>query len=425
MGNKVPATNVAILNAVRSMQSLEYQSRIPEATAENISSIYESLLNIVPLRNAFANALVEQIMEQRIETVFFENPLGVLKRDPMRYGGTEEEIFINMAKGKQFNQFATVAELYAYYQSSVMAAYHKITPPIQYAVTVTFDNLRTAFRSEYGVRDLINAKVQSLFAAANWDEYLCMKRLIESASAADQLYAVNVADPTASAENAKKLTKLVKAYIGQMKFPHPEYNIAGADSCANDQTIFYITTPEIDAELDVEVLATAFNMDKVDINVRKIIIDKFDDPNIKLALFDMRFFNVRENFRTLTDSRNGAALTWNYFYTMSEMFSYSPFFPCIVFTTDTVGLTTVSVTDTTGNVGTDVEVTALVTGTDQYTPQMLDFDVEGATSQYTSFIPGSNILHIANDEKAATLTVKATSRYKSTVSGTGTITVNH
>lgn len=110
---------------------------------------------------------------------------------------------------------------------------------------------------------------------------------------------------------------------------------------------------------------------------------------------------------------------------MSEMFSYSPFFPCIVFTTDTVGLTTVSVTDTAGNVGTDVEVTALVTGTDQYTPQMLDFDVDGATSQYTSFIPGSNILHIANDEKAATLTVKATSRYKTTVSGTGTVTVNH
>lgn len=98
MGNKVAATNVAILNAVRSMQSLEYRDRIPEATAENISSIYENLLNIVPLRNAFANALVEQIMEQRIETVFFENPLGVLKRDPMRYGGTEEEIFINMAK---------------------------------------------------------------------------------------------------------------------------------------------------------------------------------------------------------------------------------------------------------------------------------------------------------------------------------------
>ena len=138
----------------------------------------------------------------------------------------------------------------------------------------------------------------------------------------------------------------------------------------------------------------------------------------------MRFFNVRENFRTLTDSRNGAALTWNYFYTMSEMFSYSPFFPCIVFTTDTVGLTTVSVTDTAGNVGTDVEITALVTGDSQYTPQMLDFDVEGATSQYTGFIPGSNILHIANDEKAATLTVKATSRYDSTISGTGTVTVN-
>lgn len=29
MGNKVAATNVAILNAVRSMQSLEYRDRIP------------------------------------------------------------------------------------------------------------------------------------------------------------------------------------------------------------------------------------------------------------------------------------------------------------------------------------------------------------------------------------------------------------
>ena len=91
---------------------------------------------------------------------------------------------------------------------------------------------------------------------------------------------------------------------------------------------------------------------------------------------------------------------------------------------NTVGLTTVSVTDTTGNIGTDVEITALVTGDSQYTPQLLDYDVEGATSQYTAFIPGSNILHIANDEKAATLTVKATSRYDNTISGTGTVTVN-
>ena len=415
------ATNAAILNAVRKTMDLSYQERIPNATQENIASIYESLLNVTPLRNAFANALITQVMEQRIETTFFDNPLGKLKKEPMRYGMTEEEIFVNMAKGYQFNQFATVNDLYAYYQSAVMAAYHKITPPIQYAVTITFDNLRNAFRSETGIRDLINAKIQSLFAGANWDEYICMKRLVESAAASNQLYAVQVPEIT-DATSARNFTTLMKSYIGQMKFPNPDFNIAGATSVATDDTIYYITTPETDAVLDVEVLAYAFNMNRADLEVHKIIIDKFDNPAIKAALFDMRFFNVRENYRQLSDSKNGAALTWNYFYTVSEMFSYSPFFPCIIFTTDTVGVNEITINEVESyTAGTDITITALANGTATYKPQLLDYEVSGNSSSYTSFIPASNILHIANDEQAAALTVTVTSRYDKTVKAEITI----
>lgn len=415
------ATNINILNAMRGSMDLTYQNRIPVATQENIASVYENLLNIVPLRNAFAEALVSQIMYQRIETAFFENPLGILKKDPMRYGATEQEIFVNMAKGYQFNQFATVNDLYAYYQSSVMAAYHHLTPPMQYAVTVTFDNLRDAFRDEYGIRNLINAKVQSLFTGANWDEYICMRRLVESAYASNQLFTVHV-DEVVDEESAKRLTVLMKTYIAKMKFPNPRLNIAGAASAANDSTIFYITTPEIDSELDVSVLAYAFNDNRAEINVRKIIVDEFENPDIKAVLFDMRFFNVRENFRQMSDSRNGAALTWNYFYTVSEMFSYSPFFPVVVFTTETIGVNTITISDISDYTpGTDVTVTALASGSAEYTPQLFDYEVSGNSSSYTAFIPGSNILHIANDEQAANLTVTVTSRYNSNIRATKTI----
>lgn len=415
------ATNMNILNAMRGSMDLTYQNRIPVATQENIASVYENLLNIVPLRNAFAEALVSQIMYQRIETTFFENPLGILKKDPMRYGATEQEIFVNMAKGYQFNQFATVNDLYAYYQSSVMAAYHHLTPPMQYAVTVTFDNLRDAFRDEYGIRDLINAKVQSLFTGANWDEYICMRRLVESAYASNQLFTVHV-DDVVDEESAKRLTVLMKTYIAKMKFPNPRLNIAGATSAANDSTIFYITTPEIDSELDVSVLAYAFNDNRAEINVRKIIVDEFENPDIKAVLFDMRFFNVKENFRQLSDSKNGAALTWNYFYTVSEMFSYSPFFPVVVFTTETIGVNTITISDIPDYTpGTDVTVTALASGSAEYTPQLFDYEVSGNSSSYTAFIPGSNILHIANDEQAANLTVTVTSRYNTNIRATKTI----
>lgn len=410
----VRADNKNILNAIRANMSLEYRERIPLATAENIAEIYDNLLNIMPLRNAFVNALVTQIMEQRIETGFFKNPLGVLKREPMRYGMTEEEIYVNMAKGYQFNQFATVNDLYAYYKSEVMSAYHRITPPMQYAVTVTYDNLRNAFRSETGIRELINAKVQSLFMGAEWDEYLCMKQIFESAYKAGHLYARQVS-PITDYESGSALTKLIKADVEKMQFPLPMYNVAGATSSATANSLFYITTPEVDAALSVDVLANAFNMEKVALNTKKIIIDKFDNPKVQLIVFDMRFLNVRENFRQLSDSRNGAALTWNYFLTISEMFSYSPFFPVVVYTTEEVGVDSITIKDATYTVGTDVNIELEIAGK-AYTPEMVDLSLEGNTSAYTSFIPGSNILHVANDEKANTLTVKATSRYNDTVS---------
>lgn len=419
------ATNINILNALRNRMSLEYSNRIPEATRENISSIYEELLNTVPIRNDFVNSLIGLVVSQRINSAMFENPLGVLKKEPMRYGAVEEEIYVNMAKGYQFNQFASVNDLFAYYKSSVMSAYHKLTTPMQYAVTITFDNLRNAFLSEYGIRDLINAKVQSLFSAANYDEFLCMKSICTSAYDSNVIYPVHV-DPITTKESAENFTQLMKEYIGNMRFPHPEYNIAGADSTSNDDSIFYLTTPKYDSMLDVKVLQTAFNLGKVDIRAKKILVDKFDNPNIVALLFDMRFFNVKENFRQLSDSRNGAALTWNYFYTVSEMFSYSPFFNIIAFTTEDISenMTLTVKENQEGKAGTDVEIIALVSGEEsKYTPQTLDYAVEGATSAYTAFIPGSNILHVANDEKAKTLTINVTSRYDTTKKGTGTFKV--
>lgn len=419
------ATNINILNALRNRMSLEYSNRIPEATRENIGSIYEELLNTVPIRNDFVNSLIGLVVSQRINSTMFENPLGVLKKEPMRYGAVEEEIYINMAKGYQFNQFASVNDLFAYYKSSVMSAYHKLTTPMQYAVTITFDNLRNAFLSEYGIRDLINAKVQSLFSAANYDEFLCMKSICTSAYDSNVIYPVHV-DPITTKESAENFTQLMKEYIGNMRFPHPEYNIAGADSTSNDDSIFYLTTPKYDSMLDVKVLQTAFNLGKVDIRAKKILVDKFDNPNIVALLFDMRFFNVKENFRQLSDSRNGAALTWNYFYTVSEMFSYSPFFNIIAFTTEDISenMTLTVKENQEGKAGTDVEIIALVSGDGgKYTPQTLDYAVEGATSAYTAFIPGSNILHVANDEKAKTLTINVTSRYDTTKKGTGTFKV--
>lgn len=420
--SKVNATNV---NIIRAMRDLNPNTRLPDPLQNDIDSVYHEILDIEPVRNEFVASLIGRIALTQINASYFRNPLSMLKSDPMRYGLTEQEIYVNMIKGKAFNQFAGVEDLYAFYDSNIMSAYHKIATPVQYPITITYDNLRMAFTSETGIRDLISAKVQSVYASAEYDEYLAMRRLIESAYAKGQLYNETVSNVTDSG-TAKALTIAMKSYIGQMKFPHPEYNIAGATSSALENGIYYMVTPEIDAVLDVEVLATAFHDSRVDITARKIVVDKFNDPSIKAVLFDMRWFKVRENYRTMSDSKNGASLTWNYFYTLSQMYSYSPFFPMIVFSTSENALGTITVEDVTAHKGETVSITA--TANDEsgtgYTPQLFDYEVSDNTSTFTKFIPGSNVLAIGNDEKAAELTVTVKSRLDGSVTGTGKVTVS-
>lgn len=419
--SKVAATNAAIINSYRSLTG---DTRLPAATKNNIDDIYNQILNVSAIRNDFVDALVTQIMDIRINYAYFKNPLRILKEEPMRYGMTEEEIFVNFVQGQTFNQFAGVAELYKFYESNIMAAYHKLSPAIQYAVTISFDNLRTAFRSEYGIRDLINAKVQVVFGSANYDEYLSMRRIAESAYASGNMYAINVTPPTTT-DTSRQFTILLKSLLGKMTFPQPQFTIAGSDASSSMDGLFWITTPEIDAQLDVDVLAYYFHNDRAEVNAHKIIVDKFDNADILAIVFDMRFFKVKDNFRAFTDSKNGAALTWNYFYTVSQMFSYSPFFQAVALTKGTVGVSTLTLASGL-SVAKGGEVAISVTASDDdasYVPAMYDMQVSGNTSTFTKIIPGSNILVVGNDEKSTSLTVTATSRYDTTVSGTTTVTV--
>lgn len=424
MAVKAQATNINVINAIRNSVGMSFQDRIPPANAANIQTIYADLLNYIPAREMFARALIEMITVQQIETIYFENPLGILKKEPMRYGNTEQEIFVNMAKGYTFDSFAGAGELYQYYDSEIMSAYHKMSPALQYAVTITFDNLRTAFSSEYGIRDLITAKAQSLVTGANWDEYLQMKMIGEAAYANGQIYAVKATEPTNEA-TSKEFTVLMKTWIEKIKFPSRDYNIAGAVSSALLDGIFYLTTPEYDSRLTTEVLAYAFNNNFAMINAHKIIVDKFDNPDLMALVFDIRWFKVREQFRTMSDAKNGAALSWNYFYTIKEMFSFSPFFPCIAITKNDVGVTSITAVADPASIKRGEETKIVVTGTGSgYVPNLYDFEVSGQTSKFTNMIPGSNILATGNDETAGTVTVKVTSRVDPTVTTTVDVVVS-
>lgn len=414
--NKAP-TNANVLNALRSTMSLTYQDRIPEAVQNNINDVYQSIMKFQPGRNELVSALVKQIGLITIDSLFFNNPLTRLKKDPMRFGNTHEEIFVNMIQGTQFDNRAGIEKAFAIYESNIMAAYHRVNFDMQYPVTVSYRNLQDAFTSEYGIRDLITAKVQQCFSSANYDEYLAMRQLAESGYTKGYLYPVKVPAIVDEA-TSKTFLASVKEYVGNIAFPNPLYNLAGATSFSSPNTLVFITTPKVNAQLGVQALAYMFNDERAALNVETIIIDKFTNPKIQGILCDIRFFNVREQFREFTDNYNGASLNWNYFYTVVEMISASPFYPCVVFTTEDVSVTTITGTDIADYVaGSEYTLQYEVAGaTGKYVPTEVDFELSGNTDNKTMIVPGTKTLIIGASE-TGTMTITVTSRYDTEVAG--------
>lgn len=334
MGN-VKATNENIINAVRRDASLDFQNRIPTAMSNNLQKVYDALMSYAPARNEFVNTLITRIGLQTVDSNAFRNPLSLYKKDPMRYGMTHEETYVNMAKGYEYNSNADAKLSLKEFESYIMTMFHNVNLKMQYPVTVTYDNLRNAFLSETGIRDLVSAKMESCVSGAELDEYTAMKGLIDTGYKKKVLPAVHV-DEVVNEATAKELLAQIKQAVGEFAFPNPANNIVGATSSSPASNLIFITTPKVNSRISVEALAYAFNLDKADVEVRTVIIDGFSHPAIQGVLLDVRFFNCRDQFREMTSQQLANTLKWNYFYTMVEMISASPFYPIRVFTTDTI-----------------------------------------------------------------------------------------
>lgn len=335
MAGATKATNANIIKAIRAKASADFRNRIPADVSDNLQSVYDTLIEYQPARNEFVNSLITRIGMQTLDTNSFRNPLALYKKDPMRYGLTHEETFVNLAKGYEFDSQADAELALKEFESYIMTVFHNINLQMQYPVTVTYDNLRNAFLNDTGIRDLVSAKMEACISGCELDEYVAMRGLIDTGYEKQVLPAVHV-EEVVSEETAKELLAQIKQAVGEFAFPNPANNIVGATSSASPSNLIFITTPKVNARVSVDALAYAFHMDKADVDVRTVIVDKFEHSAIQGVLLDIRFFNCRQQFREMTAQQLANILKWNYFYTNVEMISASPFYPIRVFTTDTI-----------------------------------------------------------------------------------------
>lgn len=436
MADKLDMNNINMLNAVRNTMSVDYRERVPVATRENIADIAKTLTDPYnPMaRNELVPALVNLIASQSISTEAFRNPLRVLNSNAMPYGNGEQEVYVNFAQGYAHDANISIEDATAIYDSYIMALYHKINFNNDYPVTIWFEDMRGAFLDDYGLRSLVQAKVESVVSACNWDEFTTAKELIVAAKKAGQIYPVHVS-PVTDQASANALAKQIQSYIDKIQFPNPLYNFAGATSAAKEDTILLFVDPDTKAAMNVDSYASAYNLDRMLPKAQQILIDNFNnDDKIIAVLVDKRFFKIREQYRMMVQDNVNRGLRWNSTYTVKEMFSYSLFYPIIVFTTENVLVSSITTSDVrTVEKGTDVDFgkSFSVTSTG-VADKAVDVKVVGNSSSDTFVIPGTKILRISKDEnnlkpqdnKTSGVKVVVTSRYDSSKTATIYFTTN-
>lgn len=440
---------VDILNAIRNNATADYRGYVPAATADldSIREIGAIIMDYQPLQNEFLTALINRIGRVILSNKNYTNPLNMFKKGLVEYGESIEDIFVNIAKVAPYDIEVAETELYKREIPDVRAAFYILNYQKMYKATIEQYQLRQAFLSWDGISQLITKVVESMYAGANYDEFLTTKYMLAKNILNGRLKAIEI--PQVTAANAKTIATKIKQASNAFEFPSTVYNNAAVMNYSVKDSQYLIINSDYDAIQDIEVLASAFNMNKAEFLGHRVLIDSFGEldtnrlnalfadnadytpltdaeitalKSIPAVLVDVEYFQIYDNQLLFTNRFNEQGLYWNYFYHTWKIFAVSPFANATVFVPTTPSITSVTVSPEEATVMPDssIQLKAEVV-TVGFAPKTVVWSVpEGAKASVNHL----GVVYIDDDATAgSTIVVTATSTFDSTKSDTCTITV--
>lgn len=318
--------SIGVLNNIRANASEEYQNRIPEATRENIATIGNALQTYTNLYNEFCTLLVNKIGKTILESKLFVNKLARFKSGGLTTAQDVEEIFIEMAKAEGSYDATGPNPLGRREPPDVKSIYHRLNRQDYYAISIGDIDFIRVFRSEATLDSFISGLINSVYSGANYDEWVAMKNLLAEYKANYFNYEVPVIAGDNAAETAKTFVKTLRKAVNDLTFASTEYNFAHVKTWSNPENLVLLVNKDVVAEVDVEVLAKAFNMGKTDIQTEILVMDDFGDMEATYGLLvDKDFFRIWDTLSHMEPQRNAQGLFTNYFYHVHQILSLSTF----------------------------------------------------------------------------------------------------
>ena len=296
-------------------------------------------------------ALLKKVVATAVNTKTFNSPLAQLEGDKMPLGQFIEDVYVNPVKGRGFdvNDFAGILQKY---EAQVATQYLAVNSDIQYPVTITREKIRNAFTTWSNLEAFVTGIINALYNGAYVTRYNQTKGLPLAAFKAGAIKYEVITNPTNEA-TAKALIRKMRADYSKMQIPSTAFNawqdVKGEGAFAlktwsDPQDIVVLISADVEALVDVEVLAAAFNMSKAEFLGRVIVVDDFSQYNddgtvavdgsmIKAVICDRSWFKIKTQDFAMDEWYNPNNRTWQYYLNDVRMVNYSLFANAKVYTT--------------------------------------------------------------------------------------------
>lgn len=318
--------SIEMLNTIRANASEEYQNRIPQATRDNIVAVGNALQTYENLFNEFSQALINKIGKQIIQKKLFKNRLAKFKTGSILTQQDVEEIFSEDPKAEGEYNPAGPNPLGRRDTAKDHVVWHRMNRRDVYAISLGDLDFLRVFRSEAALDQFIAGKLNGVYSAAAKDEWAIMKNLFATYDGYCDYEVPEITEATA-ATAAKQFVKTVRKATNDLTTGYSTlYNKAHVETWSEKSDLVLFVHKDVIAEIDVEVLAKAFNMGKTDVEVQIEILDDFGSMTDAYALLvDKNWFRVWDTYSTMRKQENAQGLFTNYFYHVHQIVSCSPF----------------------------------------------------------------------------------------------------
>ena len=355
-----------LLNGIRDMASPEYKAAVPVLVSDeemrtltksatftqiynaggttytaDVRAVGQAITAYQPITNEFIDIL-NRIGLTHFMRFYYTNPLKKFKAGLLEFGETIQELLVDVVEAKNYSWLdedggiETEENPFKRSKPDVKQYFHTLNSKKRWETTVTEEQVNLSFTNANGVFSLIDLIVETLYNSYEIYEWETTKETIADAFNAEAIKVIDI-DPVNTKEGLESLVKKVRAMYLKFGMPSREYNNAGVMMTTPSDRIHIIYTADLAADMDVDVLAKAFNMDRTTFLGQSTIIDKFGTgmEDVQLVMCDEQFFKIYDKLMRITSIHNPKQMYYNYFLSVWQVYSYSKLANCVCFKTAT------------------------------------------------------------------------------------------